>query len=442
VTQDEGQPGFDRHPESSFAFTRTLLFTFGASSLLAGCTDSAGAPCSVPGACAPQGAPDAASVPTPGVPLGRCGDGVVDVDEACDDGAACADGRECTDDRYRCDGASTASCLPRAGDGCGAECRVEPGYACNGRDAASGARACQPIALAPPGEKAPQAPSEPEAPAALADAGTLAPSDCPLGEFGEPQAIVDVAPDLDIWSPALSTDAQTLYFAASPPGASETIYRAQRSADDAFDAATPLANLATPGGEGTPFASADQLTLYFYSLRPGGDRDLWIASRGALTSEFDEPRPLPGVNGFALDHLPWLSSDERTLIFVSSRAGGLGQSDLWTTTRAAIDAPFEPPVPLPGVNTPLDEGRASLTADRLAIIFSSARDGTLGDHDLWIATRSSPEAPFGAPTNLGVLNSTTRDIDPFLATNERELFFVSTRTGRSQLLRAVRCAGQ
>ena len=282
----------------------------------------------------------------------------------------------------------------------------------------------------------------PESPAALADAGTLAASDCGLGEFGAPQAIADLAPGLDIWSPALSTDGQTLYFAASQPGASETIYRAQRIADAAFAAPVPLVNVATAGGEGTPFASADQLTLYFYSLRPGGDRDLWIASREDLTSEFDEPRPLSGVNGFAIDHLPWLSSDEHTLIFVSNRAGGLGQSDLWTATRAASDAPFEPPTPLPGINTPLDEGRASLSADRLAIIFSSARDGTLGDHDLWIATRSELDAPFASPTNLGILNSATRDIDPFLTANERELFFVSTRTGRSELLRAVRCAAQ
>ena len=113
MTQDEGHPGSNRHPDRSFAFTRTLLFTLGASSLMPSCTDAGVAPCSAPAACAPQDAPDAASVPSPS---GRCGDGVVGAGEECDDGAACADGRDCTDDRYRCDGASTASCLPRAGD--------------------------------------------------------------------------------------------------------------------------------------------------------------------------------------------------------------------------------------------------------------------------------------------------------------------------------------
>jgi Tol biopolymer transport system component len=274
------------------------------------------------------------------------------------------------------------------------------------------------------------------------DAGTLAPPDCALAEFGEPEAVADVAPGLNIWSPALSTDAQTLYFAASPPGASETIYRAQRIADDAFAEPTPLENVSVAAGEGTPFPSADHLALYFYATRAGsaGDRDLWVASRSTLTSEFDDPRPIEGLDSPAIEHLPWLSSDELTLVFVSSRAGGLGQSDLWTTTRSTRDARFEPPRPLPGINTPLDEGRASLTADRLSLIFSSARDGTLGDHDLWIATRTDPDGPFGPPTNLTHLNSTTRDIDPFLTANERELFYVSTRTGRSQLLRAVRCA--
>lgn len=73
-----------------------------------------------------------------------CGDGVVDVGEACDDGAttacgacnadctgagsgsACGDGSVCSDTEG-CDDGDTA-----AGDGCSATCAVETGYACSG----------------------------------------------------------------------------------------------------------------------------------------------------------------------------------------------------------------------------------------------------------------------------------------------------------------------
>ena len=114
-------------------------------------------------------------------------------------------------------------------------------------------------------------------------------------------------------------------------------------------------------GDGTPLLSHDGLRLYFYSQRAGGsgDRDLWQAARADATADFGPPAPLAGINSPALDHLPWLSADELTLLFVSTRADGVGQSDLWLARRTKLEEDFGEPAPLLGaVSSSADEGAA------------------------------------------------------------------------------------
>ncbi len=72
--------------------------------------------------------------PVPGMGCGRCGDGVVQEIEACDDGRSCDGGSDggsdCTSDSSTCM-AGGGACDPAAGDGCSADCTaIEPGYLC------------------------------------------------------------------------------------------------------------------------------------------------------------------------------------------------------------------------------------------------------------------------------------------------------------------------
>src|SRR5262249_1063637 len=154
-----------------------------------------------------------------------------------------------------------------------------------------------------------------------------------------------------------------------------------------------------------------------------GDRDLWLATRPNLAAEFANPRPLPGINTNALDHLPWVSADELTLLFVSARNGSLGESDIWIGTRLVRGTSFGEVRPPEGVNSDRDEGRAVMSGDGKTLFFSSARDGGRGSYDLWTATRADTNAGFGLPRNLVDLNRSSRDIDPYLSADERELWF-------------------
>jgi Tol biopolymer transport system component len=243
-----------------------------------------------------------------------------------------------------------------------------------------------------------------------------------------------------LWAPALSSDGATLYFAAAAPGVPERIFAATRSQRGRrFSNAVLLPGLDSGTGDGTPLPSHDGLRLYFYSRRAGGngERDLWLATRADPSTDFAAPALLEVVNTPALEHLPWLSADELTLLFVSTRAGGLGQSDVWLAQRPKADEAFAPPTLL-RASSVSDEGRAVLSSSGRTLIFASDRAGSAGLQDLWSATRTEDAAEFGEATNLGSLNGPAMELDPFLSLDERELFFVSDRDGPSELWRAQR----
>jgi hypothetical protein len=50
--------------------------------------------------------------------------------------------------------------------------------------------------------------------------------------------------------------------------------------------------------------------------------------------------------------------------------------------------------------------------------------------DLWAATRSTTTEPWSPPVNLGgVVNSTSSDQQPYIASDRQTLFFASDRPG-------------
>ena len=60
----------------------------------------------------------------------------------------------------------------------------------------------------------------------------------------------------------------------------------------------------------------------------------------------------PGINSAAIDAVPSVSADGLSLFLASMRPGGLGGFDLWVATRATTDDDWGVPVNLgPTVNT-------------------------------------------------------------------------------------------
>ena len=129
-----------------------------------------------------------------------------------------------------------------------------------------------------------------------------------------------------------------------------------------------------------------------------------MATRETTAQPFGPPQNLgPSVNSLGFgDYSPELSLDGLTLYFSSSRPGGLGEADLYVTTRESTDDPWEPPQNLgPTVNSPYFEGQPSISANGKTLYWDSDRPDGLGDFDIWMATRDAVCETFGPAVNVG-----------------------------------------
>ena len=193
----------------------------------------------------------------------------------------------------------------------------------------------------------------------------------------------------------------------------------------------------TEAGEVPCGISPDGLEFYFidaYALRPGnlGGHDIWISRRSSISESWGEPENLgPPINTEYDDAMPSLSKDGLTLYFSSKRPGGHGKSDLYVSTRVGLGENWGEPVLLdPTVNGPSGDSYPFISADGLALYFSSNREGGYGGVDTWVATRATSDDDWGEPVNLGPeINSPDYDSSPFLSPDGRRLFFHSLRTG-------------
>jgi hypothetical protein len=196
--------------------------------------------------------------------------------------------------------------------------------------------------------------------------------------------------------------------------------------------------MSTSADELGPWVSADGLSLYFTSDRPGGHGgdDIWVATRATKTDKWSNPMNFSTiVNGSFDESCARISTDRLSLYFSSNRTGGYGGSDIWVTTRETEYDDWGIPVNLgPKVNSSAHEITPSLSSDGLELYFSGFvspfRPGGQGNADLWVTTRPTKNDPWDNPVNLGpVVNSSSQDTRPYLSADGLLLFFDSQRPG-------------
>jgi hypothetical protein len=264
--------------------------------------------------------------------------------------------------------------------------------------------------------------------------------------FGEPTNLgPKVNRTTSQWDVCISSDGLLLLWGSLEGYGGADIWMATRpTANDPWSEAANLGpRINTVSEETDPSLSTDGLTLFFRSNRPGGfgGQDLWVAKRADKESEWDTPTNLgPQVNTEWDEIKPNISGDGLSLYFsdyswweptASPRPGGQGQGDIWVTTRASKDDPWESPVNLgPMVNSSAVDGGPCISADGSALFFFSNRSGGHGSHDIWISTRLTseliPEGYWGTPINLGsIVNSQEYDKDPCISTNGSILYYDS-----------------
>lgn len=137
--------------------------------------------------------------------------------------------------------------------------------------------------------------------------------------------------------------------------------------------------------ESQPSVSSDGKTIYFVSNRPGGygGLDIWKTD---MTKEgvFSIPENLGSViNTKEDDAAPFIHADGRTLYFASDGHPGLGGKDLFYSTLLDENNWSEPVNLGYPINTPADEINLSINAAGTTAYFASDKEGGYGGLDLY-----------------------------------------------------------
>lgn len=238
--------------------------------------------------------------------------------------------------------------------------------------------------------------------------------------------------------PSLSADGLTLYLASARPGGvgdDDLWVSVRRTRSDPWQPPVNLGSTVnSTAGDASPSISSNGLELYFDSGRPGGQGsgDIWVTTRASTADAWSTPRNLgPIVNSASADSVPKLSADGLSLFFASSRPGGLGMRDVWLSTRPSRAEPWHVPVNLgPAVNTPGNEWCPGISPDGLTLMVNSTRPGGLGGEDLWMTTRATRSLPWAPLVHLdGSINTSGEDAKPEFSADGSTLLFMSTRPG-------------
>jgi hypothetical protein len=158
--------------------------------------------------------------------------------------------------------------------------------------------------------------------------------------------------------------------------------------------------------------------------------DVWVSKK--VYGVWSEPQNLndvpdePPVNTAFYDHCLSFSADGNEAFWTSTRPGGFGGNDIWTSRR--VDGKWSAPENLgPNVNGPGDEHHSIPTPDNRSLYVTSIRDGGYGGDDSYITTRDA-DGKWGPLVNLGpIMNGPGDDRCPAWTPDFKIFLFDSTR---------------
>ncbi|HZI24315.1 MAG TPA: OmpA family protein, partial [Chryseolinea sp.] len=177
-----------------------------------------------------------------------------------------------------------------------------------------------------------------------------------------------------------------------------------------------------------PVLTADQKQLIFTRRAgdgPNDDEDLMISKKNEQGRWLMPESISKNINTPLNEGTCTISADGRRLIFTScSGRDGIGSCDLYESMKVG-DVWTTPKNLGRNVNTNEWESQPSLSADGRTLYFVSDRRSGLGRRDVWISTLDEA-GTWSRAINAGKqINSVLDEISPFIHANDKTLYFAS-----------------
>ena len=149
-----------------------------------------------------------------------------------------------------------------------------------------------------------------------------------------------------------------------------------------------------------------------------------------VASAYKQKKLSDTINSYVMQYFPVLTADQQELIFTRRMGGGPNDDEDLVYSRKTTKGRWGIPQSISeNINTRLNEGTCTISADGRKLIFTSCigRDG-FGSCDLYESKRIGDN--WTVPKNLGLnINSAEWESQPSLSADGRTLYFVSDRRG-------------
>ena len=167
-----------------------------------------------------------------------------------------------------------------------------------------------------------------------------------------------------------------------------------------------------------------------YGTAACGAGDMYVTRRSPATGEWAAPRNLGcatsgGPNGPGMEYGPSVvdTAAGTQLYFSTGGVVGTGTQDVHVS-HLRSDGTFGSSAPVTELNTGADDAMPNVRKDGLEIVLTSSRSGGVGAMDIWSSTRSSVHDPWSTPVNLGpAVNTSAGETRPSLSWHGTRLYF-------------------
>jgi hypothetical protein len=161
---------------------------------------------------------------------------------------------------------------------------------------------------------------------------------------------------------------------------------------------------------------------------PWGPGDVWDGPKQVVFGPWSPPMPVLTAMG---DDDPTLTEDMLEMYFNRS-------SDIYVAKRATTADPFGTPTRVDELSSTSPETTPEITYDGLTIYFASRRTPTLGVEDIWMATRASRTAAWNTPVHVTELSSSGFDGAATRDANGLAFVLYSDRSGTLEIYESFR----
>ena len=199
--------------------------------------------------------------------------------------------------------------------------------------------------------------------------------------WGPPTMVVELSSPGTDRSPSVSLDGSAIWLATDRDLRLGRIWRSTRVNRMPWSTPVPVGELASPNFDTAPSVDATQTVMFFSSLRtsstPGQPSttgtDIFSSTRPAVGAPWGLPERVAGLDSFLDESDPFVAQGGLVVFFTLSRTNQPG--DLYWSRRRSTEGAFPPPQPLVDVNSPFIDADATLSADLLYLMFASNRSG-------------------------------------------------------------------